>query len=142
MMTCCTPAEPMHVDKMDEGGACAGDDSDTAMKKENVAPQSNGVAPAAHHHHHEGFSPSGIRGAAAERKDAPAGGPPQAVVRPQILTHVLGDFVIQESSEPFPVGRFHSNEPQQRNGPTSKSDAIFKQETEPPSQFFHIFFLR
>lgn len=27
------------------------------------------------------------------------------MVKPQVLTHVIEDFVIQESSEPFPVTR-------------------------------------
>uniref|UniRef100_UPI00398E5352 polyhomeotic-like protein 2 isoform X2 n=1 Tax=Pristiophorus japonicus TaxID=55135 RepID=UPI00398E5352 len=31
--------------------------------------------------------------------------PPQAIVKPQILTHVIEGFVIQEGAEPFPVGR-------------------------------------
>ncbi|KAM3824136.1 polyhomeotic-like protein 2 isoform 2-T2 [Vipera latastei] len=31
--------------------------------------------------------------------------PPQAVVKPQILTHLIEGFVIQEGAEPFPVGR-------------------------------------
>jgi hypothetical protein len=31
--------------------------------------------------------------------------PPKAMVKPQVLTHVIEDFVIQESSEPFPVTR-------------------------------------
>lgn len=31
--------------------------------------------------------------------------PPKAMVKPQVLTHVIEDFVIQESSEPFPVSR-------------------------------------
>lgn len=30
--------------------------------------------------------------------------PPQAIVKPQILTHVIEGFVIQEGAEPFPVG--------------------------------------
>ncbi|KAK9736918.1 hypothetical protein QE152_g11156 [Popillia japonica] len=29
--------------------------------------------------------------------------PPKAMVKPQVLTHVIEGFVIQESSEPFPV---------------------------------------
>lgn len=29
--------------------------------------------------------------------------PPQAIVKPQILTHVIEGFVIQEGAEPFPV---------------------------------------
>ncbi|XP_069474658.1 polyhomeotic-like protein 3 isoform X2 [Ambystoma mexicanum] len=32
--------------------------------------------------------------------------PPQAIVRPQILTHVIEGFVIQEGLEPFPVNRY------------------------------------
>ncbi|XP_034280142.1 polyhomeotic-like protein 2 isoform X1 [Pantherophis guttatus] len=31
--------------------------------------------------------------------------PPQAIVKPQILTHLIEGFVIQEGAEPFPVGR-------------------------------------
>ncbi|KAK9869543.1 hypothetical protein WA026_003298 [Henosepilachna vigintioctopunctata] len=31
--------------------------------------------------------------------------PPKAMVKPQVLTHVIEDFVIHESSEPFPVSR-------------------------------------
>lgn len=31
--------------------------------------------------------------------------PPQAIVKPQILTHVIEGFVIQEGLEPFPVSR-------------------------------------
>ncbi|KAJ8332713.1 hypothetical protein SKAU_G00425020 [Synaphobranchus kaupii] len=31
--------------------------------------------------------------------------PPQAIVKPQILTHVIEGFVIQEGAEPFPVDR-------------------------------------
>uniref|UniRef100_A0A3B3ZXQ5 Uncharacterized protein n=1 Tax=Periophthalmus magnuspinnatus TaxID=409849 RepID=A0A3B3ZXQ5_9GOBI len=31
--------------------------------------------------------------------------PPQAVVKPQVLTHVIEGFVIQEGAEPFPVER-------------------------------------
>ena len=31
--------------------------------------------------------------------------PPKAMVKPQVLTHVIEDFVILESSEPFPVTR-------------------------------------
>lgn len=32
--------------------------------------------------------------------------PPQAIVKPQILTHIIEGFVIQEGAEPFPVGIF------------------------------------
>lgn len=32
--------------------------------------------------------------------------PPQAIVKPQILTHVIEGFVIQEGAEPFPVSAY------------------------------------
>lgn len=32
-------------------------------------------------------------------------GLPKAMIKPNILTHVIGDFVIQESKDPFPVTR-------------------------------------
>lgn len=32
--------------------------------------------------------------------------PPQAIVKPQVLTHVIEGFVIQEGAEPFPVRTF------------------------------------
>jgi hypothetical protein len=32
-------------------------------------------------------------------------GLPKAMVKPNVLTHVIDDFVIQEASEPFPVTR-------------------------------------
>ncbi len=35
--------------------------------------------------------------------------PPQAVVKPQILTHVIEGFVIKEGAEPFPVSAFYFN---------------------------------
>lgn len=31
---------------------------------------------------------------------------PQAVVKPQVLTHLIEGFVIQEGAEPFPVGAY------------------------------------
>ncbi|XP_042223075.1 polyhomeotic-like protein 2 [Homarus americanus] len=34
-----------------------------------------------------------------------ATGPPKAMVKPQVLTHVIEGFVIHEASEPFPVSR-------------------------------------
>lgn len=30
---------------------------------------------------------------------------PKALVKPQVLTHVIEGFVIQEASEPFPISR-------------------------------------
>lgn len=95
------------------------------LKKET--PQSNGTSHPGENHH----SP-----AVREKKEP---GLPQAVVRPQILTHVLGDFVIQESSEPFPVGRFHPNDSLSRcNGHRNNDNNTFKLDGEPPSKIlFH-----
>uniref|UniRef100_A0A4W4HKW6 Polyhomeotic-like protein 2 n=1 Tax=Electrophorus electricus TaxID=8005 RepID=A0A4W4HKW6_ELEEL len=33
--------------------------------------------------------------------------PPQAIVKPHVLTHVIEGFVIQEGAEPFPVSKLH-----------------------------------
>ena len=93
-------------------------------KKET--PQMNGTAD----HHMVNHSPA-IR----EKKEPNL---PQAVVRPQILTHVLGDFVIQESSEPFPVGRFHPNESLTRCNGQRNQDNSFKLDGEPPSKFIFL----
>uniref|UniRef100_A0A8C6NZZ5 Polyhomeotic homolog 1 n=1 Tax=Nothobranchius furzeri TaxID=105023 RepID=A0A8C6NZZ5_NOTFU len=42
------------------------------------------------------------RGACAQGERA---SPPQAVVKPQVLTHLIEGFVIQEGAEPFPVSK-------------------------------------
>lgn len=49
-------------------------------------------------------------------------GLPKAMIKPSILTHVIGDFVIQESKDPFPVTR-------QR----------YADDSEPPSKYFSLF---
>lgn len=48
--------------------------------------------------------------------------PPQAIVKPQILTHIIEGFVIQEGAEPFPVGcsqLLKDSEKQTQGGPAS-----------------------
>lgn len=40
------------------------------------------------------------RGVCGQGERAP---PPQAVVKPNVLTHLIEGFVIQEGAEPFPV---------------------------------------
>lgn len=47
-----------------------------------------------------GSSASTVAGAAPHNGENK---PPQAIVKPQILTHVIEGFVIQEGAEPFPV---------------------------------------
>ncbi|XP_078001641.1 polyhomeotic-like protein 2 isoform X3 [Phascolarctos cinereus] len=49
-----------------------------------------------------GNSASSITGTAPQNGENK---PPQAIVKPHILTHVIEGFVIQEGAEPFPVGR-------------------------------------
>ncbi|KAI4881012.1 hypothetical protein NFI96_011258 [Prochilodus magdalenae] len=44
-------------------------------------------------------------GAESARPASAEGRPPQAVVKPHVLTHVIEGFVIQEGAEPFPVER-------------------------------------
>lgn len=58
--------------------------------------------------------------------------PPKAMIKPQVLTHVIEDFVIQESSEPFPV----------RPGLMADYKNVhsgYKECDEPPRTFFIIF---
>lgn len=110
------PLAPTTISPMDEAPA----------KKE--IPQLNGIGVSQQNENHITNHSPALR----EKKEPNL---PQAVVRPQILTHVLGDFVIQESSEPFPVGRFHPNEALTRcNGHRNHENHNFKLDGEPPSK--------
>ncbi|NXA38218.1 PHC1 protein, partial [Eudromia elegans] len=54
--------------------------------------------------------------------------PPQAIVKPQILTHIIEGFVIQEGAEPFPVGCSQllkeSEKPLQGGAPSAQSENL------------------
>ncbi|KAM6145369.1 polyhomeotic-like protein 1 isoform 10-T10 [Phoenicopterus ruber ruber] len=54
--------------------------------------------------------------------------PPQAIVKPQILTHIIEGFVIQEGAEPFPVGCSQllkeSEKPPQGEAPAGQSENL------------------
>uniref|UniRef100_A0A0K8SKB4 Polyhomeotic-like protein 2 n=5 Tax=Lygus hesperus TaxID=30085 RepID=A0A0K8SKB4_LYGHE len=50
-------------------------------------------------------SPAPAPTAPAPDPPKPPQGPPKAMVKPQVLTHVIEGYVIQESSEPFPISR-------------------------------------
>ncbi|KAM9389346.1 polyhomeotic-like protein 1 isoform 11-T11 [Phaethornis superciliosus] len=54
--------------------------------------------------------------------------PPQAIVKPQILTHIIEGFVIQEGAEPFPVGCSQllkeSEKPLQGEAPSGPSENL------------------
>ncbi|OCT71338.1 polyhomeotic-like protein 1 [Xenopus laevis] len=56
--------------------------------------------------------------------------PPQAIVKPQILTHIIEGFVIQEGAEPFPVGSPQLlNEPEKE---TVSENVLLPAESPPP----------
>ncbi|KAJ8264849.1 hypothetical protein COCON_G00139480 [Conger conger] len=61
--------------------------------------------------------------------------PPQAIVKPQILTHVIEGFVIQEGAEPFPVSSAASSTPtgRSRNIDTSPRSTKRQEVQAPPS---------
>ncbi|KAI1891310.1 hypothetical protein AGOR_G00142480 [Albula goreensis] len=48
---------------------------------------------------------SGSASPPASLPGGPESQPPQAIIKPQVLTHVIEGFVIQEGLEPFPVSR-------------------------------------
>uniref|UniRef100_A0A8U8BYG7 Uncharacterized protein n=1 Tax=Geospiza parvula TaxID=87175 RepID=A0A8U8BYG7_GEOPR len=54
--------------------------------------------------------------------------PPQAIVKPQILTHIIEGFVIQEGAEPFPVGCSQllkeSEKPLQGDAPSGQNENL------------------
>ena len=52
-----------------------------------------------------GVTNGNISGNASTKLLLEKGGLPKAMVKPQVLTHVIEGFVIQESNEPFPVTR-------------------------------------
>lgn len=60
--------------------------------------------------------------------------PPKAMVKPQVLTHVIEDFVIQESSEPFPVTKGALL------GEFKAAQTIDKDSDEPPSELIETLF--
>lgn len=64
---------------------------------------------------------------AATAEEVKERGPPKAMVKPQVLTHVISDFVIQESSEPFPVTRSSLMNDLKPSPPITEGD-------EPPSK--------
>lgn len=60
-----------------------------------------------------------------------ASGPPKAMVKPQVLTHVIEGYVIQEASEPFPVGRSLSDLTSKANIQDAKTES----DDEPPRKY-------
>jgi polyhomeotic-like protein 1 len=56
---------------------------------------------------------------------------PKAMVKPNVLTHVIEGYVIQESNEPFPVTRQRYSE-KENDEPPKKKQAIEEVKAEPP----------
>lgn len=124
--------------KADESkdGTTAGTPTSTNQPSAEENKLSNGTA------HHGPVENNNIHSPALRGTDRKDPALPQAVVRPQVLTHVLGDFVIQESSEPFPVGRFHSSDPITRcNGHKTPNNDSSKLDGEPPRKAQFLLFL-
>ncbi|KAJ0068673.1 hypothetical protein NL108_010324 [Boleophthalmus pectinirostris] len=71
-------------------------DSGGSVKRQSAAP---GTPPPAMTSGNESEAPT-VTGSAPHNGESK---PPQAVVKPQVLTHVIEGFVIQEGAEPFPV---------------------------------------
>ncbi|XP_068084358.1 polyhomeotic-proximal chromatin protein [Anabrus simplex] len=64
-------------------------------------------------------------------------GPPKAMVKPQVLTHVIDGFVIQEASEPFPVTRsslLSDLSPVKNNNISSEKHSQQMLDEEPPKK--------
>ncbi|XP_063986929.1 polyhomeotic-like protein 1 isoform X2 [Diachasmimorpha longicaudata] len=61
--------------------------------------------------------------------------PPKALVKPQVLTHVIEGFVIQEADEPFSEKRLNGTATQGANNALTKNSSNEKDSpTEPPSK--------
>jgi polyhomeotic-like protein 1 len=63
-------------------------------------------------------------------------GLPKAMVKPNVLTHVIDDFVIQEASEPFPVTRQRYPERDGADEPPSKLKGTFRLEADCKNELF------
>uniref|UniRef100_A0A8D3A5K4 Polyhomeotic homolog 2b (Drosophila) n=1 Tax=Scophthalmus maximus TaxID=52904 RepID=A0A8D3A5K4_SCOMX len=92
------PAKPVEQPKVDTVPPAVQPQVGGSSKKPAAAP---GTPPPAMTSGHESEVPS-VTGSAPQNGENK---PPQAIVKPQVLTHVIEGFVIQEGAEPFPVER-------------------------------------
>lgn len=76
----------------------------------------------------QGVTNGNISGNALSSKLLEKGVLPKAMVKPQVLTHVIEGFVIQESNEPFPVTR------QRYPVPVAGDNGTTADEDEPPKK--------
>ncbi|RXG52142.1 Polyhomeotic-like protein 3 [Armadillidium vulgare] len=87
---------------LNEGMILNGTNSKTdKIKKEHESSS----LPNGTHHGSENASISKSSSANHTHNSLSSSGPPKAMVKPQVLTHVIEGFVIHEASEPFPVNR-------------------------------------
>uniref|UniRef100_A0A3B4BYC8 Polyhomeotic-like protein 2 n=1 Tax=Pygocentrus nattereri TaxID=42514 RepID=A0A3B4BYC8_PYGNA len=75
-------------------------------------------------------------GAESARPASADSRPPQAVVKPHVLTHVIEGFVIQEGAEPFPVER----NPVQTNSHKKAEQQLPSHPEKTPLSNFYLFF--
>uniref|UniRef100_UPI0037E97461 polyhomeotic-like protein 2b n=1 Tax=Semicossyphus pulcher TaxID=241346 RepID=UPI0037E97461 len=90
------PAKPAEQPKVDPATPAAQPQGGGSAKRPSAAP---GTPPPAMTSGNESEAPT-VTGSTPQNGENK---PPQAIVKPQVLTHVIEGFVIQEGAEPFPV---------------------------------------
>ncbi|XP_041807177.1 polyhomeotic-like protein 2b [Chelmon rostratus] len=90
------PAKPVEQPKVDPATPAVQPQGGGSTKRPSAAP---GTPPPAMTSGNESEAPT-VTGSTPQNGENK---PPQAIVKPQVLTHVIEGFVIQEGAEPFPV---------------------------------------
>ncbi|CAJ1050209.1 polyhomeotic-like protein 2 [Xyrichtys novacula] len=90
--------KPVEQQKVDPGAPAVQPQGGGSAKRPSAAP---GTPPPAMTSGNESEAPT-VTGSTPQNGENK---PPQAIVKPQVLTHVIEGFVIQEGAEPFPVER-------------------------------------
>uniref|UniRef100_A0A3Q3GLD8 Polyhomeotic homolog 2b (Drosophila) n=1 Tax=Labrus bergylta TaxID=56723 RepID=A0A3Q3GLD8_9LABR len=96
--TCPTPATTQQQQQPQHGAVFIALSGGGSAKRPNAPP---GTPPPAMTSGNESEAPT-VTGSTPQNGENK---PPQAIVKPQVLTHVIEGFVIQEGAEPFPVER-------------------------------------
>ncbi|KAI3369811.1 hypothetical protein L3Q82_024640 [Scortum barcoo] len=90
------PTKPVEQPKVDPATPAAQPQGGGSTKRPSTAPE---TPPPAMTSGNESEAPT-VTGSTPQNGENK---PPQAIVKPQVLTHVIEGFVIQEGAEPFPV---------------------------------------
>lgn len=90
------PTKPVEQPKVHPAPAAVQSQGGASTKRQSAAP---GTPPLAMTSGNENEAPT-VTGTTPHNGENK---PPQAIVKPQVLTHVIEGFVIQEGAEPFPV---------------------------------------